>query len=62
VDAAARKRQREFIRGPYAELEVDAGHWLIEEQEAQVVDAILSHLRRVDTRETSAAVEAEATE
>ena len=48
VDASARERQRAFMRGPYAELEVEAGHWLIEEQEAQVVDAVLTHLRRVD--------------
>jgi pimeloyl-ACP methyl ester carboxylesterase len=38
VDAAARKRQREFIRGPYAELEVDAGHWLIAAVEAEATE------------------------
>ena len=44
VDDAARERQRPLIQGRYAELEIDAGHFLIEEQEEQVVDAILSHL------------------
>ncbi len=47
VDDAARERQRPLIAGPYAELEIDAGHFLIEEQEEQVVDAILAHLRSV---------------
>ncbi len=45
VDEAARERQRPLIQGRYAELEIDAGHFLIEEQEEQVVGAILSHLR-----------------
>ena len=48
VDDAARERQRPLIQGRYAELEIDAGHFLIEEQEEQVVDAILSHLQSVD--------------
>ncbi len=47
VDDAARERQRPLILGRYEELEIDAGHWLIEEQEEQVVDAILAHLRSV---------------
>ncbi len=47
VDDAARERQRPLIQGRYAELEIDAGHFLIEEQEEQVVDAILSHLLSV---------------
>jgi pimeloyl-ACP methyl ester carboxylesterase len=46
VDDAARARQRPLIEGRYAELELDAGHFLIEEQQEQVVDAILSHLRQ----------------
>jgi pimeloyl-ACP methyl ester carboxylesterase len=45
VDPAARERQREFIRGPYRELEVDAGHWLIQERGPQVTGAILAHIR-----------------
>ena len=40
VDVTARERQRPFMAGPYDELEVDAGHWLIEEREAEVVAAI----------------------
>ena len=50
VDVAARERQLAFIRGSYEELELDAGHWLIEEQEEQVVDAILSHLGQASDR------------
>ncbi len=47
VNDAARERQRPLIQGRYAELEIDAGHFLIEEREEQVVDAILSHLLSV---------------
>jgi hypothetical protein len=36
------------VRGPYAELELDAGHWLIEEQTQAVVERVLSHLAAVE--------------
>ncbi len=45
VDDAARERQRALMPDRYTELEVDAGHFLIDEQEAQVVDAVLAHMR-----------------
>ncbi len=45
VDDAARERQRALMPDRYTELEVDAGHFLIDEQEAQVVDAVLAHVR-----------------
>lgn len=40
--------QREFMTGPYEELELDAGHWLMQEQTGAVVASVLAHLRRVD--------------
>jgi pimeloyl-ACP methyl ester carboxylesterase len=42
------ERQREFMAGPYQELELDAGHWLMQEQTGAVVAAVLEHLQRVD--------------
>jgi pimeloyl-ACP methyl ester carboxylesterase len=40
VEAAAR-----YMKGPYAFVELDAGHWLIQEKFAEVSEAILGHLR-----------------
>jgi pimeloyl-ACP methyl ester carboxylesterase len=42
------ERQRALARGPYDELEVDAGHWVMEEQTQLVVDRILAHLAASD--------------
>ncbi len=42
------ERQRTLVAGPYEELELDAGHWLMQEQTEAVVAAVLAHLRRVD--------------
>jgi hypothetical protein len=42
------ERQRGFVTGPYEELELDAGHWLMQQQTEAVVAAILAHLQRVD--------------
>ena len=36
---------REYMTGPYRFVEMDAGHWLIQEAEEQVIGEILSHLR-----------------
>lgn len=47
VDDEVRARQRPLIRGRYRELEIEAGHFLIEEQEQQVVNAVLGHLQAV---------------
>jgi pimeloyl-ACP methyl ester carboxylesterase len=35
-----------YMRGPYNFVELDAGHWLIQEQPQRVGDEILAHLRR----------------
>ena len=39
-------RQRKLVTGPYRELEVDAGHFVLEERPAEVVAAVLEHLAR----------------
>ncbi|MCZ7576623.1 MAG: alpha/beta hydrolase [Dehalococcoidia bacterium] len=40
VEAAAK-----YMKGPYTFVEVDAGHWLIQEKFEAVSEAILAHLR-----------------
>jgi pimeloyl-ACP methyl ester carboxylesterase len=42
------ERQRALVRGPYHELEVDAGHWVMEEQTRTVVERTLDHLAAAD--------------
>jgi pimeloyl-ACP methyl ester carboxylesterase len=44
VNAERLAAQRALVRGPYQELEVDAGHWVMEEQTEAVVGRILAHL------------------
>ena len=39
IDAMA-----QFMKGPYRNVELDAGHWLIAEKRAQVVEEVVSHL------------------
>ena len=48
VNGARLEAQRALARGPYDELELDAGHWLIEEQTQAVVGRILAHLDAVE--------------
>lgn len=35
----------EYMKGPYRFVELDAGHWLIQEKPGQVIDEVLLHLR-----------------
>ena len=35
-----------FVRGPFESVALDAGHWLIQEEETPVVDGVLAHLER----------------
>ncbi len=42
--------QRALMRGPYEELELDAGHWVVEDQPDAVIAGLLAHLARVDER------------
>jgi pimeloyl-ACP methyl ester carboxylesterase len=37
---------REYMRGPYEVVELDAGHWLAQERPAEVREAIVRHLGR----------------
>lgn len=41
---AAVENQINYMRGPYRKLEIDAGHWLLEKNLAQVLPAIVQHL------------------
>jgi pimeloyl-ACP methyl ester carboxylesterase len=34
-----------FMKGPYSFVELDAGHWLIQEQPQRVIDSVLTHIR-----------------
>ncbi len=40
-----RDAQARFVTGPYRQLEVDAGHWLIQEQPQATVEAVMTHLQ-----------------
>jgi pimeloyl-ACP methyl ester carboxylesterase len=52
-----------FMAGPFESIELDAGHWLMQEQTEAVVEATLAHLERFDgvpaspTREDAGDVE-----
>lgn len=48
VNAERLEKQRALARGPYHELELDAGHWVMEEQTQAVVERILAHLAAAD--------------
>lgn len=50
VTPEAREKQRTLVTGPYAELELDTSHWLMEEAPDRVVETVLAHLARVDER------------
>ena len=45
VRPEVRELQLRFVTGPFEEVELDAGHWLIQEQPERVVDAVTDHLR-----------------
>jgi pimeloyl-ACP methyl ester carboxylesterase len=40
----ALERQRELVTGPYEEVEVEAGHFVMREQPDAVVEAVLSNI------------------
>ena len=46
VTDEALARQRELVIGPYEELEVDAAHFVMQQQPAQVTEAVLAHIAR----------------
>ena len=45
VRAEVRDLQPRFVTGSFEEVELDAGHWLIQEEPEQVVRAVMDHLR-----------------
>jgi pimeloyl-ACP methyl ester carboxylesterase len=45
VRPEVRELQPQFVTGPFEEVELGAGHWLIEEEPKVVVDTIMGHLR-----------------
>ena len=45
--AQVRAAQPQFVTGIYREVELDAGHWLIQERPEQVVKEIMNHLDSV---------------
>ncbi|MEO1656268.1 MAG: alpha/beta hydrolase [Pseudomonadota bacterium] len=48
--------QRRLVGDDYAELELDAGHWLIQDQREAVVSAVIDHLER-NTQQVETATE-----
>jgi pimeloyl-ACP methyl ester carboxylesterase len=48
VTQDALERQRKLAAGPYAELELDAGHFVLQEQTQATVAAVMEHLRQRD--------------
>jgi pimeloyl-ACP methyl ester carboxylesterase len=45
VRPAVLELQTDFVTGPFQQIELDAGHWLIQERPTEVVNALMSHLR-----------------
>ena len=44
VNPGVQERLPAYVTGPFQRIALDAGHWLIEEQEQVVVDAVMKHL------------------
>jgi pimeloyl-ACP methyl ester carboxylesterase len=47
VGQAALDTQRGYFEGPFRELELDTGHWLMQSRPAATTSAILTHLKQV---------------
>jgi pimeloyl-ACP methyl ester carboxylesterase len=45
VHPRVREQQVRFIKGPYEELPLDAGHWLMQEEPEAVTAAVMEHLQ-----------------
>lgn len=48
VTPARLEAQRGLMQGPYEELELDAGHWVLEARPEAVTDRLIAHLEQVD--------------
>ena len=44
VGRVAIEMQTEYITGPYSEIELDAGHWLLTDSPREVVESVVRHL------------------
>ncbi len=47
VAPSVQERVPQFVDGPFESKALDAGHWLIEDEEKAVIEAVLGHLERV---------------
>ncbi|MCR9095230.1 MAG: alpha/beta fold hydrolase [bacterium] len=47
VNERVQARLRDYVEGPFEHVALDAGHWLIQDEEAVIVDAVMAHLARV---------------
>jgi hypothetical protein len=47
-DVIADDAQAQYIIGPYEVIELDAGHWLMEDHPRVVPEAIIQHLQAVE--------------
>ena len=50
---SVRRHQPRFVTGPLTTVELDAGHWLMQEEPARVVEAVMEHLEREATKAPS---------
>jgi pimeloyl-ACP methyl ester carboxylesterase len=44
VGRVAVDAQTEYITGPYREIELDAGHWLLTDSPEEVIEPVIRHL------------------
>ncbi len=51
VGRTAVEQQAQYLKGPFQEIELDAGHWLMETHAEQVSAAILRHINTFGTNE-----------
>ena len=48
VGRAAIDAMEAYMQGPYESIELDAGHWLMEDETERVVGAIVKHINTVE--------------
>jgi pimeloyl-ACP methyl ester carboxylesterase len=46
VGRRAVEAQRAYMKAPYQEIELDAGHWILQEERARVLDETLAHWKK----------------
>ena len=45
VNPGVQSRMSKYVSGPFEHIGLKAGHWLIQDQEKAVVDALMTHLQ-----------------